>query len=311
MQLLAVEFHRASHQVTVVTETPGEADFPFPVIRRPGFAQYLRLCRDHDVILSAPLSLRRIVPQALSGRRIFVAHPDILLGNGAKEQFAAAIKKVVSRFVTNIVPSDYMATQFHRPVVIMNPYDTESFRYPEAGTRRENILFLGRLTPRKGGELLVEAYGRIASDYPHIDLTIVGDGFRRPNVEALVEKLGLGERVRFAGILKGQELIDALHRHEIMVIPSITEEPFGIVALEGLASGCRMVVARSGGLPEAVGPHALQFRRGDVDDLTRVLRIALEEQERPARADVEQYLTRFRPEAISRQYLDLLEQSAR
>jgi glycogen(starch) synthase len=78
-----------------------------------------------------------------------------------------------------------------------------------------------------------------------------------PQADALKQRAaaaGIAASVDFPGPLQGEALARALNRHRILVVPSLWEEPFGIVALEGLACGCVVVVAASGALPEVIGP---------------------------------------------------------
>lgn len=301
LETLAREFARAGHDVHVVTETPGEADLPFPVYRAPGFRRYVELARGSDVILSAPLSLRRLPAQLLAGRPIVVAHPDQFGGR------SRALKRIAAHLVTNVVPSAFMGQFFPAPVVILNPYDRQAFPWPGAGEGRGGIVFAGRLIPRKGAGLLVEAFARIAPAHPDTHLTIVGEGPEEQAIRQIADQAGVADRVRFTGSLRGEAVGREFRRHAIMVVPTLSEEPFGIIALEGLASGCRMIVARSGGLPEAVGPHALQFERGDVAGLAACLEQALAEREPPLREAVERYLEDFAPERIAARYLEVLE----
>jgi glycogen(starch) synthase len=65
--------------------------------------------------------------------------------------------------------------------------------------------------------------------------------------------------VNFRGVKSGQELVRELNRHRVIVVPSRWQEPFGLVALEGVACGCRAIIADSGGLREAAGPLAVAF----------------------------------------------------
>ena len=71
--------------------------------------------------------------------------------------------------------------------------------------------------------------------------------------------------------MEGLALVEELNRHRFMVVPSRWDEPFGIVALEGLACGCIPVVSNCGGLLEAVGECGYSFQSGDAKDLARVL----------------------------------------
>ena len=60
--------------------------------------------------------------------------------------------------------------------------------------------------------------------------------------------LGLERQVEFTGVLQGETLVRTLNAHRIMVVPSRTPEPFGVVALEGIACGCVVVGSEGGGL---------------------------------------------------------------
>jgi len=305
-EVLAGEFQRQGHGVEVITETPGAADLPYRVHRQPGSLQFWRIARRADVILTAPLSLKRLLPQALSLRPILVAQPDAMLGGKGLAQglFAWLKRRVVGR-VISIVPSRYLAQYYRRSVVIANPYDPAVFHWPkDAGAPRRDILFAGRIVRWKGVHVLVEAFARIAVARPEVRLTIAGDGAQRGEVEAQVAALGLGERVTFTGIVRGEALGDLMRRHAVMVVPSVNEEPFGIVALEGLACGCRMVVSEFGGLPEAVGDQALLFPPGHAGALAKRLGEALDAPV-PERVEVEGYLARFAPARVAGQYLEV------
>ncbi len=310
IEVLAGEFIRQGHEVVVVTETPGEADLPYPVIRQPGLLDYYRAARDADVILSAPLSLRRYPAQALSRTPLCIAHPVPFPSSG-RQRLAGQIKSLVSRHVVNIVPSTYMAGHFPAPVVIYNPFDPNALAPKTVDQDRSNVIFVGRLVPEKGGNLLLEAFAR-ARAANGARLTVVGDGPQRAALEFQADRLGIADRVRFTGPLRGSEVWAQMRSHRIMVVPSTWEEPFGIVALEGLACGCRMIVAESGGLPEAVGPLALSFARGDVAGLADCLDRALSPDDQlPSDEAVTAHLAQFQPQRIAAQYLAILEAAAR
>jgi glycogen(starch) synthase len=179
IETIAKEFITLGHAVHVVTETPDRTDcalnLPFTVYRQPSFIEYVRLARSSDVILSAPLSLRRLPAQILSGRKIFVSHPDRYGGSGgdARRSF---LKRQISKYLVNIVPSQFMAKFFRSPHVILNPYDDTAFFLPNDSMPRKDIIFVGRLELIKGCHLLIEAFSRIAEEFPEQNLTIVGDG---------------------------------------------------------------------------------------------------------------------------------------
>jgi glycosyltransferase involved in cell wall biosynthesis len=128
------------------------------------------------------------------------------------------------------------------------------------------------LVSDKGASLLLYAVKLVN---PKPQLTIIGDGPERPVLEKQVIDLQLQAQVEFAGSRQGEQLADLLRRHEILVVPSLWQEPFGIVALEGIACGCVVIGSAGGGLSEAIGPCGVTFPNGDAralaDAITRLL----------------------------------------
>jgi glycosyltransferase involved in cell wall biosynthesis len=163
--------------------------------------------------------------------------------------------------------------------VVENAYRDDVF-FPDPATPRDReLLFVGRLVSDKGADLLLRAMARLADATLFPGLTVVGDGPERQPLARLAAELGIAERVRFAGMLRDGELAEAYRHHLLLVVPSRYEEPFGVVALEGIACGCAVVGSAGGGLPRAIGPCGLTFPNGDVIGLAAAIRRLLE---RPA-----------------------------
>lgn len=300
-ETIAAEFVRLGHEVQVITESTGEADLPYPVVRAPRFRQFLRLARQADVIISAPLSLKRILPLFLSRTPMVFSMPDRIGG----KPVVAMVKRAIAARYPAIVPSHYMAAHFPGATVIRNPYDTGVFHLPDSAGPRRGFVFVGRFVAWKGCHLLLEAFARIAGNLPGHDLTLVGTGPERERLAERAEALGLSGRVHFAGVLRGDALRECIVRHAVMVVPSIGAEPFGIVALEGLACGCRMVVNDIGGLPEAVGPLAVLAEPGNVDRLAEAM-VAAVEMGPPDPEVTARYLADFTPRKVAQRYLEVL-----
>ena len=102
-------------------------------------------------------------------------------------------------------------------------------------------------------------------------LTIIGDGPEAGSLRRLAERLTVQDQVTFTGPLTGEALVEMLNRHRIMIAPSRLAEPFGVVALEGIACGCAVVASENGGLRCAVGPCGLFFPNGDAPALAAAL----------------------------------------
>jgi glycosyltransferase involved in cell wall biosynthesis len=92
-----------------------------------------------------------------------------------------------------------------------------------------------------------------------------------------------------------------------MIVPSVGAEGFGIVALEGLACGCRLLVSDAGGLPEAVGGFGDVFPMGDVNALAALLDRCLIHREVEPMSDAKRaFLRDHSPGRVARKYLDVL-----
>ena len=115
-----------------------------------------------------------------------------------------------------------------------------------------NLLFVGRLVPYKGADMLIEAIGKLADSIKEkILLTIVGDGSEKGSLEAKVQELNLGEIVKFTGWVNQEETLLYYQESDIFCFPSIREFG-GAVVLEAMACGLPCIVANNGGIGEYV-----------------------------------------------------------
>ncbi|MFA6092753.1 MAG: glycosyltransferase family 4 protein [Elusimicrobiota bacterium] len=144
---------------------------------------------------------------------------------------------------------------------------------------RPYILFVGRLAPYKGADLAVMAFADILRSHPGADLVLCGADFGGGHIALLVEKLGLGGRVRLTG-LKTPAQVEALRQGSLFCVAPSREETFGMAVLEAMAAGKAVVAARTGGIPEFARDeeNALLFRSGDVKALSAAMRRLLEDE---------------------------------
>jgi glycosyltransferase involved in cell wall biosynthesis len=113
------------------------------------------------------------------------------------------------------------------------------------------VLGLGRVVEKKGFDLLLEAFAKLAPQHPGVGLVIGGDGAARQGLENQVRVLGLDDRVVLPGRLDRAGVAWAMANAEVFTLPSRVE-PFGIVVIEALRAGCPVVVSARGGAPEIV-----------------------------------------------------------
>ncbi len=141
-------------------------------------------------------------------------------------------------------------------------------RFPEwAG--KPYLLFLSRIHPKKGCDLLIDAFAEIAADHPDLQLVIVGPDQvgLQPVLQARAQARDVGARVHFPGPLYGDDKWNAMSGAEAFVLPS-HQENFGVVIAEAMACGTpvlttnrvniwREVEAAGGGLIESDTPEGI------------------------------------------------------
>lgn len=171
-------------------------------------------------------------------------------------------------------------------------------------------LFVGRLVPYKGADVLLEAFRHV-----HGSLVLVGDGPLRARLERTAATAGLAGRVHFVGPLDASDLVSHFHAADVFVLPSVTpNEAFGLVQLEAHASGVPVV---STDLPTGVpfankhGESGIVVRRGDPVELAAALRLLLGDEElrrRLGRQAKERQRREFSLDVMTRSVLDYYEE---
>lgn len=312
--ILGRSFVSAGHSLRLVTHSFGDTQqdrilFPFPVLRRPSSRQLLACYRWSDVVFQNNLEVRQLWPTLFFRRPLMIGLQTWIRSVDGKRNAVNRFKCSAIHLATRVVAcSDAVrADSFQRAIVIGNPYSSQLFHDLQNIPRERAIVFLGRLVSDKGVDLLMQAFAQLRPT--GWSLTIIGDGPERGPLEQLASELDIRASVEFVGALQGEPLVRELNRHELMVIPSRWREPFGVVALEGLACGCVALASDGGGLPDAVGSAGLLFRRGDLADLTLRLRELIDND--ALRAHLRQlapaHLVRFKESSVCSKYLELLE----
>jgi glycosyltransferase involved in cell wall biosynthesis len=167
------------------------------------------------------------------------------------------------------------------------------------------VLFLGKLTPRKGVDLLVRAFAALPD--PRTMLVIAGNDLGAGEaVNAEVERLGLAARVRRVGLLQGPHRIEALADADVVVYPS-QHEVFGLVPLEALLAGTPVVVSGDSGCGEIISEigGGLVVPQGDVPALSTAMARVLSGSEdwRAAAGSAQaQIRARFAPQEIAAEH---------
>ena len=305
--MLASAFVSAGHEVHLVTQTArgdcDDAQFPFRVIRQPSGAALKAQLKWCEVFWQNNVSLPTLLPAIRSDVPTVVTAQTWLMRTDGRIGLRDMLKKLVLRRVYNVAISKAIAAHLPgKPIVIGNPYREEVFHRDTSIKKDRDVVFLGRLVSDKGADTLLEALKGLKAS-----CTVIGDGSER----AKLEKMAEGLDVRFTGALSGKTLAAELNRHRVIVVPSRWQEPFGIVALEGMACGCVPIVSAGGGLPDAIGPCGATFSNGNAAELRRELEALLGNEARcqSLRELAVSHLARHTTATVAQRYLDVFEKA--
>jgi glycosyltransferase involved in cell wall biosynthesis len=139
------------------------------------------------------------------------------------------------------------------------------------------FLYVGRLSPEKRLDTLIQAFAQVLPQKPAATLRIIGTGRQEAELKALAATLGCAEKVEFTGGKSGEELYACYLGATVLVLPSWSE-PWGLVVNEALHLGCPVIVSdRCGCVPElATNPACgMHFSCGDADELADKMAQAL------------------------------------
>lgn len=319
-EILSLSFHKAGHEIKLITwsKDPGQKQYPFSILRSPGVFTLIRLHKWADAVFENNLSLK------LSWPSFFLRKPRIVairtwinrMDGTTAWQDKLKIKNLKQASAVIAISEAVRKKTWPAATVIGNPYRRELFRILPGITKTIDFVFLGRLVSDKGADIGIKAIAQLIKQIKEDEklksnfcLTIIGDGPELPNLKKLVNDLDIQSNIDFKGWIKGQDLVAALNQHRFILIPSIWEEPFGNVALEGMACGCVPVVSDAGGLVDAVGNAGITFKRGDVNSLTESIMKVLNDprMEDDLRSAANNHLKEHYPAVVSQKYLRVIE----
>ena len=146
--------------------------------------------------------------------------------------------------------------------VVLNGVDLDFWRRPQREEHSRGVptvVSVGRLERVKGTDVLIRAFGTVVQQLPQARLEVIGEGSLRPELERLIQDLGLERHVVLKGAMSPQGIRARLHQADVLAMPS-RNEAFGLAALEGMAAGLPVVASETGGLPELVGEAGVLVR---------------------------------------------------
>jgi len=190
--------------------------------------------------------------------------PYSIITHGTDTQLLIKDKRIADLFSeaaraasTIFTISKYVANQGSSVIngnfcVLGGAIDPEIFY--ETGSARKSssrIIYVGRLVTEKGLWTLLDAIQYCRRD---AELIIIGEGPLQTKLEAYIQTTFAGEKVRLLGYLPQERLRDLYNSAKIVVVPSVWQEPLGLVILEAFACGVPVVASSVGGIIELIRP---------------------------------------------------------
>jgi len=147
---------------------------------------------------------------------------------------------------SSIIPWEYIPNILHKKFEDLQ-LDKEGSNWQKSGFQ---FLAVGNLISHKNFELLLESFARTFKNNPNVSLRIAGHGPKRQALDALTQKLGIVNQVKFLGLLDRENILEEMRRCDALVSTS-KYETFGVVLIEALACG-RPVIAIAGSGPDSI-----------------------------------------------------------
>jgi glycosyltransferase involved in cell wall biosynthesis len=316
-ELLADYFVKFGAEVCVVTTSGLDGintrDFPYNVLRNPGKMELIKVHRWADVVFENNPSLNLSWPLAFINRPHYIAlntwvsriDDSIAFQDKVKLQWLKKANAVIA------VSDKVRELTFKNAIVIGNPYRDNLFININT-QKTKDFVFLGRLVSDKGVDMAIDLLYNLHNDAifnkREFTLTIIGDGPERNTLQQKCDEYKLNNYITFTGTLRGQELVDCLNKHKYLLAPSRWREPFGNIALEGMACGCLPIVSNGGGLTDAVGNAGVVFERNNLQSLTEKVKEVLlnPEMELALRNNFEMHLANHKPEHVAKKYYEII-----
>ncbi len=322
-EILANYLYKCGIDIKVMTWSKNQinssCNFPYPIVRNP---DKFRIIKEHqwaDLVFENNPCLKLSWPLLFLRKPHVVAlHTWIQRLNGTRS-FPDKLKLMwLNKANTVIAVSNAVKKQTHKnALVIENAYKEELFKRISEIEKTKDFVFLGRLVSDKGADMAIGLIKMLkqateksgASNFKK--LTIVGDGPEWENLKSLVKENDITELVSFTGALTGLDLVEKLNEHKYILIPSRWKEPYGIVALEGIACGCIPIVSNEGGLPDAIGKTGIVFKRNNLESLYNQVTLLLGNpmMQNELRSYFKAHLKEHTSTYVSEKYLQIIRKS--
>jgi glycosyltransferase involved in cell wall biosynthesis len=189
--------------------------------------------------------------------------------------------------------------------VIQCAVDTERFHPLEQPKQPDTLLYVGRISRRKGIDFLIRSLPPVVAAVPGVRLLVAGKGEYLHRMKALVRELGMEQYVTFLGFVPDGELNRLYNQASVVVVPSVFEG-FGISVIEALAAGTRVVGTDVDGVREILSNslYGVLVPYGDTVALAEAMITELREPRRAGELRPE-----YRVETLGKRYREIFDES--
>jgi len=176
----------------------------------------------------------------------------------------------VSNYTKNMVVEKYGIPE-EKVEVVHNAIEFDS-RHVEAPKITDNdkiVLFLGRITLQKGPDYFVEMAKKVSDVVPEAKFVVAGSGDMETRMITRAAELGIGDKMLFAGFLRGDDIIKAYKMADVYVMPSVSE-PFGLTPLEAIRNGTPTIISKQSGVSEVL-QNTIKVDFWDIDKMANMV----------------------------------------
>lgn len=215
---------------------------------------YFRLLLEAEVVLQNNISSKTLIlPLMLRKPTVVALHIWLETPEGRitwRERLKIQLLKRCTRIVTpNLEITDRFGGNGQ---YVTNGYDEATFsRQRDWHDREHAFVVVARLIKDKGVSELLEAFALVSKVRPNYILNVIGAGPEEADLKKLARELNIRSKVRFLGALDPQGVAEVLNDSRVLCVPSMWDEVFGIVALEGMGCGLPVIATNVSGLTDA------------------------------------------------------------
>ena len=235
-------------------------------------------------IHNRPYLLKIIKKRVKNAKIILFFHNDPLEMKGSKS--IQQRQYIINNCSAICFVSNYIRNQF---LINLNEY-TDKLHVIYNGVnlvskiqyeKEKLVTFVGRLVEEKGAHLFLEAVKKLHKKYKDWTFIVVGSTYLGTNSKTKYSKkisllvLDLGANVKFTGYLPYEKSQTLMQKSEILVVPSIWNEPFGLVVAEGMLCGCAIITSNKGAIPEVIEDKGIVLENINVKKIISSLELLI------------------------------------